>query len=162
MSVGGFSHIDESGRAKMVDVSGKSVTVRRARARGRVILQPGTIARISSATLPKGEALEAARLAGILAAKRTATLIPLCHPLPVDWIDVRIELAKNAALIEAEVKTHAATGAEMEALVAVSVAALTLYDMVKSVEPEAIITDIAVVEKSGGKSGRWLRKETPE
>jgi cyclic pyranopterin phosphate synthase len=146
----------------MVDVSGKLVTVRRARAHGRVLLRPGTIARISSATLPKGEALEAARLAGILAAKRTATLIPLCHPLPVDWIDVRIELAEGAALIEAEVKTHAATGAEMEALVAVSVAALTLYDMVKSVEPGAVITDIAVVEKSGGKSGRWLRKETPK
>ena len=154
-----LSHVDDRGRARMVDISGKETTARRALARATVVLKPSTVAQIAAAKLPKGDALEAARLAGILAAKRTAELIPLCHPIPLGWVEVTIELADNLARIQAEVKTHAPTGAEMEALVAVSVAALTLYDMVKAVDPEAVITDVCVVEKSGGKSGHWRRGE---
>ena len=161
-----LSHVDDRGRARMVDISGKETTARRALARATVVLKPSTVAQIaaaeskrSEAQLPKGNALEAARLAGILAAKRTAELIPLCHPIPLGWVEVTIELADNLARIQAEVKTHAPTGAEMEALVAVSVAALTLYDMVKAVDPEAVITNVCVVEKSGGKSGHWRRGE---
>ncbi len=154
-----LSHVDDRGRARMVDISGKETTARRALARATVVLKPNTVAQIAAAKLPKGDALEAARLAGILAAKRTAELIPLCHPIPLGWVEVTIELADNLARIQAEVKTHAPTGAEMEALVAVSVAALTLYDMVKAVDPEAVITDVCVVEKSGGKSGHWQRGE---
>ncbi len=154
-----LSHVDDRGRARMVDISGKETTARRALARATVVLKPNTVAQIAAAKLPKGDALEAARLAGILAAKRTAELIPLCHPIPLGWVEVTIELADNLARVQAEVKTHAPTGAEMEALVAVSVAALTLYDMVKAVDPEAVITDVCVVEKSGGKSGHWQRGE---
>ena len=154
-----LSHSDEAGRSRMVDVSGKEATARTGRARATVQLKSSTVAQLKETTLPKGDALEAARLAGILAAKRTAELIPLCHPVPLSWVDVRIELTESAASIEAEVKTHAPTGPEMEALVAVSVAALTLYDMVKSVDREAVITDVCVTEKAGGKSGRWVREE---
>ncbi len=159
MSVSDLSHVDDRGRARMVDISGKETTARRALARATVVLKPNTVAQIAAAKLPKGNALEAARLAGILAAKRTAELIPLCHPIPLGWVEVTIELADNLARIQAEVKTHAPTGAEMEALMAVSVAALTLYDMVKAVDPEAVITDVCVVEKSGGKRGHWQRGE---
>ncbi len=166
MSVSDLSHVDDRGRARMVDISGKETTARRALARATVVLKPSTVAQIAAAEskksetqLPKGNALEAARLAGILAAKRTAELIPLCHPIPLGWVEVTIELADNLARIQAEVKTHAPTGAEMEALVAVSVAALTLYDMVKAVDPEAVITNVCVVEKSGGRSGHWRRGE---
>ena len=155
----GLSHLDEEGRARMVDVSGKAPTVRTARARATVKLKPQTISQLTSGTLPKGNALEAARLAGILAAKRTAELVPLCHPLALDWVEVRITLSEGAAHIESEVKTRAPTGPEMEALTAASVAALTLYDMVKAVEPEAVISEVCVWEKSGGKSGRWRRGE---
>ena len=161
-----LSHIDDRGRARMADVSGKETTARRALAQATVILKPSTVAQIAAAEskrpetqLPKGNPLEAARLAGILAAKRTAELIPLCHPIPLGWVEVTIELADNLARIHAEVKTHAPTGAEMEALVAVSVGALTLYDMVKAADPGAVITDIRLLEKSGGKSGHWRRKE---
>ncbi len=159
MNVLDLSHLDDEGRSRMVDVSGKGATARTARARATVALKPGTMALLTEAALPKGNALEAVRLAGILAAKRTAELIPLCHPIPVSWIDVSIELTDEVARIESEVKTQAPTGPEMEALVAVSVAALTLYDMVKSVDREAVISDVRVVEKTGGKSGHWVREE---
>lgn len=154
-----LSHLDEEGRARMVDVSGKPATVRTARARATVRLKPETIGRLASGALPKGDALEAARLAGILAAKRTSELIPLCHPLPLDWVEVRITLLEAEVRVEAEVKTRAPTGPEMEALTAAAVAALTLYDMVKAVEPEAVISEVCVCEKTGGKSGRWSREE---
>jgi len=157
-----LSHLDEEGRSRMVDISGKEATARFAGARAMVCLAPATVRLITEGRVPKGNALETARLAGIMAAKRTAELIPLCHPIPISWVEVRIELSEAAAAIEAEVKTHAPTGAEMEALVAVSVAALTLYDMVKAVDREAVITDLCVVEKAGGKSGHWARKESGE
>jgi len=160
--VSDLTHVDPSGRARMVDVSGKEASARRARARATVLLKPSTVAQIRAVQLPKGDALEAARLAGILAAKRTAELIPLCHPLPLTWMDVRIELTDVGARINAEAKTNAPTGAEMEALVAASVAALTLYDMVKAVDPGASISDVCVVEKSGGKGGHWQREEVSE
>ena len=148
-----LSHIDASRRARMVDISGKSTSARRARARVTVLLKPSTVAQIRAVELPKGDVLEAVR---------TAELIPLCHPIPLTWVDVTIELTDASARIEAEVKTNAPTGAEMEALTAVSVAALTMYDMVKAVDPEACITDVCVVEKSGGKRGHWQREEVSE
>jgi cyclic pyranopterin phosphate synthase len=154
---GRLSHVDREGRARMVDVSAKRSTVRRARAAARLRLRPATVALITAGGLPKGPALEAARLAGILAAKHTAELVPLCHPIAIDWADVRIELGAAEVRLEAEVKTRAPTGAEMEALVAVSVAALTLYDMVKAVDRAACITDVCVLEKAGGRSGAWRR-----
>ena len=157
-----LSHVDDGGRARMVDISSKATSARRARARATVTLRPSTVSQIRAVQLPKGDALEAARLAGILAAKRTAELIPLCHPIPLTWVDVSIELMDASARITAEAKTNAPTGAEMEALTAASVAALTLYDMVKAVDPEACITDVCVVEKSGGASGEWRRREVNE
>jgi len=160
--VSDLSHIDDAGRARMVDISGKATSARRAQARATVVLKPTTISQVRAVELPKGDALEAARIAGILAAKRTAELVPLCHPIPLTWIDVSIELMDASARITAEAKTSAPTGAEMEALMGVSVAALTLYDMVKAVDPEACITGVCVIEKSGGTGGHWRRKEVCE
>lgn len=142
----------------MVDISGKSVTLRQASARGKVMLDAATIEVIKKNALPKGGVIETARIAGILAAKRTAELIPLCHPIPVTDVDVEIELAQSSVEVRAQVRTRARSGVEMEALVAVSVAALTVYDMVKAVCRGAAITDIRLIEKRGGKSGSWKRK----
>ena len=152
-----LTHLDSLGRAQMVDVSDKSETVRRAVARGRVLLAAATVHLLRDNAIPKGDALAVARIAGIMAAKRTSELIPLCHPLPVTKVMVNLEITDEGVEIEAEVRVTGRTGVEMEALTAVSVAALTLYDMVKAVDKGAVITDIRLEEKSGGKSGDFHR-----
>ncbi len=157
-----LSHLDDAGHARMVDVSDKDVTQREATARGRVVMQPSTLALIVEGRLPKGDVLATARIAGIMAAKRTHELIPLCHPLPISGVEVHLEPADasggagSAAIeIEATVRVTARTGVEMEALTAVSVAALTVYDMCKAVERGMSIEDVRVVAKSGGRSGTF-------
>ena len=154
---GKLSHIDESGAANMVDVSEKKVTARVATARGRVTMAEETLTLIREDGLKKGNALEVARLAGIMAAKQTSSLIPLCHPLPISKVEVHLapSTEESAIDIEATVKTTGQTGVEMEALTAVSVAALTLYDMAKAVDKAMHITDIRLTHKSGGKSGDY-------
>lgn len=146
----------------MVDTSEKPVTSRRAVASARVLISPGTVAAIRDHQTPKGDPLETARLAGIVAAKRTADLIPLCHPLPLTHIEVRAELQDGGVYLEAEVTTRAQTGVEMEALTAVSVAALTVYDMCKALDKAITITDIRLESKTGGKSGDYQRKVIPQ
>lgn len=150
-----FSHIDADGRARMVDVSGKAETVRVARVRAEVHLNAETMRLLVQKALPKGEVLGTARIAGVLAAKRTFELIPLCHPLPLDFADVtfRIDEAANVVHVEAEARTSARTGVEMEALIAAQVAAATIYDMCKAVQKDIRITNCRLVYKSGGKSG---------
>ena len=152
-----LSHLDEKGRARMVDVSTKEVTRRRAVAMGTVRMQASTLARILEGDLPKGDVLSVARTAGIMAAKRTADLIPLCHPLALNSIDVelRLDAENHAVIIEATAKVTGRTGVEMEALTAVSVAALTIYDMCKAADREMRIGDIHLTHKSGGKSGTY-------
>jgi cyclic pyranopterin phosphate synthase len=140
-----FSHVDETGAVRMVDVGAKPLSRRRAVARGSVLMAPATVARLGS--LPKGDALTTAQLAGIMAAKRASDLIPLCHPLPLTAIDVRLTVVEDGVGIEATVETTAQTGVEMEALTAVSVAALTVYDMAKAVDKGMSITGITVVSK---------------
>lgn len=152
-----LTHLREDGSAHMVDVSQKSETSRRAVARAVLVTRPDVVSAVLAGTLPKGEAVGTARIAGILAAKQTATLIPLCHPLPISSVAVDIEGAADRVTITATVATTARTGVEMEALTAATVAALTMYDMVKAVDKLASITDIAVIEKQGGKSGNWVR-----
>jgi cyclic pyranopterin phosphate synthase len=148
-----LTHIDEKGTARMVDVGGKPVTERRAVARGFVRLSPETVALVRDGKTPKGDVLAAARIAGIMAAKRTSELIPLTHPLPLTHVSVELTVNDDGIAIEATAATSAQTGVEMEALTAVTGAALTLYDMLKAVERGARITDIRLVEKSGGTSG---------
>jgi cyclic pyranopterin phosphate synthase len=152
-----LTHIDEQGRARMVDASEKPVTARRAIASARVSMSAATVAAIRSHSTPKGDPLETARLAGIVAAKRTAELIPLCHPLPLTHVEVRAELQDGGVYLEAEVSTRAQTGVEMEALTAVSVSALTVYDMCKALDKAITITDIRLESKTGGKSGHYQR-----
>ena len=152
-----LSHLDEEGRIRMVDVGAKAVTARTAEASGLVTMLPETVEAIRARRTPKGDPLEAARLAGILAAKRTAELIPLCHSLPLSHVEVRIELGAGGARITATASTSAQTGVEMEALTAVSVAALTLYDMCKAIDRRMTITEIRLERKSGGRSGEWRR-----
>ncbi len=156
-----LSHLDERGHARMVDVSSKDVTVREATARGRVLMRPETLARIVEGELPKGDVLATARIAGIMAAKRTHDLIPLCHPLPLSGITVELTPAHDPPAIEvqATVRTTSQTGVEMEALTAVSVAALTVYDMCKAVERTMQISDVRLVAKSGGRSGDYRADE---
>jgi len=156
-SEGGFSHLGDSGRARMVDVSGKPVTRRQAVASCRVLLSSSTTARL--AELPKGDAYAVSRLAGIQAAKRTAELIPLAHPLSLDNVDVEISIVEGGVEIRSLVVTTARTGAEMEALIACSTAALALYDMVKAVERGAVVTDLRLESKSGGASGDFHRSD---
>jgi len=154
-----LTHIDDKGRARMVDVSDKPVTARRACARGSLRMQPATLERILSGDLPKGDVLAVARTAGIMAAKRTSSVIPLCHPLPLDAVTVQFERQSDGVLrIESTVTVTARTGAEMEALVAVSVAGLTVYDMCKAVDRAMVLTDVMLLEKSGGRSGAWRRE----
>jgi cyclic pyranopterin phosphate synthase len=148
-------HIDRQGAARMVDVGAKAVTERRAVARGVLRVSRATIALVRDGTTPKGDVLAAARLAGIMAAKRTSDLIPLTHPLPLTHATVDLMLEPDGIAIKATVATSARTGVEMEALTAVAVAGLTLYDMLKSVERGAMLTDIHLVEKTGGKSGTY-------
>ena len=149
-----LSHVNEStGDVHMVDVGDKPLSRRRAVARGRVRMAPATAGRLRA--LPKGDALAVARIAGIQAAKRTSELIPLCHPLPISKVTIDFELGRDAVLVLATVKTRGVTGVEMEALTAASVAALSVYDMIKAVDKHAVLTDIKVLAKSGGKSGDW-------
>jgi cyclic pyranopterin phosphate synthase len=157
LSQQGLTHLDSGGEAQMVDVSAKVSTVRQASAAGLVRMEPETFAAIQSENAPKGDVLATARLAGIMAAKQTASLIPLCHPLPLHKIEVQITPLSQLPgyEIQATVKTKAETGVEMEALTAVSVAALTLYDMAKALEKSIQIESIHLVSKSGGKSGDY-------
>jgi cyclic pyranopterin monophosphate synthase len=153
-----LTHVDESGAARMVDVSGKQVTARVARASGRVVVSPTVVDLLRGEGVPKGDALGVARVAGIMAAKRTPDLVPLCHPLAISGVTVDLTVLDDAVHIVAEVRTTDRTGVEMEALTAVSVAALTLVDMVKAVDKGAVISDVRVEEKSGGRSGEWRRE----
>ncbi len=155
-----LTHLDEEGKARMVDVTDKPVTVRRAVAEAFISLSPATGALLAEGRLPKGNALETARLAGIMAAKRTPDLIPLCHPLLLSHVDVEAEAGDKGVRFIATVSTAGSTGVEMEALTAASVAALTLYDMVKAVEKGATIGRVRLLEKSGGKSGPYRRKQS--
>ncbi|MBM3524450.1 MAG: cyclic pyranopterin monophosphate synthase MoaC [Alphaproteobacteria bacterium] len=152
-----LTHFDADGRARMVDVTTKDVTDRVARARGSVIMAPETLARIRDGGIRKGDVLAVARLAGIMAAKRTHELVPLCHPLALTGVtvDLTTDVARSAVDIEAEVKTTGRTGVEMEALTAVSVTALTVYDMCKAIDRAMRLTEIRLVHKSGGKSGNF-------
>lgn len=152
-----LTHLDERGEARMVDVGDKPETARLAVARGRIEMQAETLSRLQDGSLPKGEVLPVARLAAIQAVKRTADLIPLCHPLRITGIEVRLTPlpAHNAVDIEVQVSAHDRTGVEMEALTAVTVAALTIYDMCKAVDRQMRITDVRLVEKRGGRSGNW-------
>ncbi|WP_335938110.1 cyclic pyranopterin monophosphate synthase MoaC [Streptomyces sp. PTD5-9] len=154
-----LTHIDETGAARMVDVSGKDVTARSARAGGRVLVSPRVVELLRGEGVPKGDALATARIAGIMGAKRTPELIPLCHPLAVSGVRVDLAVADDAVEITATVRTTDRTGVEMEALTAVSVAALTLIDMIKAVDKSAVITDVRVEEKSGGASGDYRRAD---
>ncbi|MEW2478409.1 cyclic pyranopterin monophosphate synthase MoaC [Mycobacterium sp. NPDC051198] len=153
----GLSHLDESGAAHMVDVTAKDVTKRIAVAVGTVRTRADVVALIASGGLPKGDALATARVAGILAAKRTPELIPLCHQLALTGVDVDFDARDTEVTVTATVRSTDRTGVEMEALTAVSVAALTLYDMIKAVDPAARIDDIKVLRKEGGKTGLWER-----
>ena len=157
MSAEPFSHLDRRGRAAMVDVSAKDTTRRVAQASCRVLLSGGTVERLEE--LPKGDALTVARVAGVQAAKSTATWVPLAHPLPLDQVEVEIEPGEGGVTIRSRVVVTARTGAEMEALTACAAAALALYDMVKSVERSAVITDLLLEAKSGGQSGEYQRGE---
>jgi cyclic pyranopterin phosphate synthase len=153
----GFTHFDQAGNAAMVDVSGKEVTARTATARARIVMAASTLAMIQQGSAKKGDVLGVARLAGIMGAKRTADLIPLCHPLPISSVKVDLETdaATNAVLIVATVRTTGQTGVEMEALTAASVAALTVYDMCKAVDRSMRIEGLRVTHKAGGKSGTF-------
>ena len=150
-----LTHVNARGEARMVDVGAKPATQRRAVARGLLRLSPATLALVRDGATPKGDVLAAARLAGIMAAKRTSELIPLTHPLPLTHAAVELSIERDGIAIEATIATDAKTGVEMEALTAVSVAGLTLYDMLKSVERGARLTDVRLVEKTGGKSGTY-------
>ena len=155
-----LTHFNDAGASRMVDVGAKEITRRVARAEGRVTMQPATLRLIVDRQLSKGDVFEVARLAGIMATKRTADLIPLCHPLGLDAAEVDFEVADERTIrFEARTRVQGRTGVEMEALTAVSVAALTIYDMCKSVDRGMTIGPIALLEKSGGKSGRYVRDE---
>ena len=154
----GLSHVDERGAARMVDVSGKAITVREAVAEGHVHMQPETLALIQEGGLPKGDVLAVARVAGIQGAKRTSDLIPMCHPLTLESVEVQAALEDDSTVrIESRVRCEGKTGVEMEAMTAASVAALTVYDMCKSAGKGIEITSIRLLEKRGGKSGSWKR-----
>ncbi|MBI3012096.1 MAG: cyclic pyranopterin monophosphate synthase MoaC [Elusimicrobia bacterium] len=155
-----FSHLDPQGHARMVDVSSKGATERFARASAFVRLQPSTLTALRSGRVPKGDVLTTAKIAGILAAKKTPDLIPLTHPLPLSHCEITFQYKPSGVSLTATVKTKAETGVEMEALTAVSVAALTVYDMIKSVEKGARIETIQLEEKTGGKSGHYKRNGT--
>ena len=152
-----FSHINEQGRAKMVDVTDKDETFREARAAGTVNVSTATMALIKSGGVKKGDVLSVAQVAGIMAAKKTSDVIPMCHPLMLSGVDISFELTETQIQIEASVKCKGSTGVEMEALNAVSTAALTIYDMCKAIQRDITITDIRLLYKSGGKSGVFRR-----
>ena len=150
-----LTHVDDRGQARMVDVSGKAVTVRRATARGRVLLSAEAVSALRGGTVPKGDALAVARIAGLQAAKRTPDLVPLAHPVAVHGVSVELDVVDDGVDVAATVLTADRTGVEMEALTSVTVAALALIDMVKALDKRARITDVRVVAKSGGRSGDW-------
>ncbi|MBV9831463.1 MAG: cyclic pyranopterin monophosphate synthase MoaC [Marmoricola sp.] len=152
-----LTHLDDSGAARMVDVSAKEPTARTARASGRVLVSAEVVALLRGEGVPKGDALAVARVAGIMAAKRTPDLVPLCHPLALSSVEVDLQVEDDAVAITATVRTTDRTGVEMEALTAVSVAGLTVVDMVKAVDKAAVITDVRVEEKTGGQSGSYRR-----
>jgi len=152
-----LSHVDDTGKARMVDVGGKPVTDREALARGEITMSAAALALIRRGAVAKGDPLQTARLAGIMAAKQTASLIPLCHPLALTHVSVELTPTRRGYRIQARVRTASQTGVEMEALTAVSVAALTIYDMVKAVDKEMVIGDICLIEKKGGRSGHYRR-----
>ncbi|MGI8448025.1 MAG: cyclic pyranopterin monophosphate synthase MoaC [Streptosporangiaceae bacterium] len=152
-----LSHLDQSGHARMVDVSGKDVTARQASASGRVLLSEKAVRALRAGEVPKGDALAVARIAGIQGAKKTPDLIPLCHPIGLHAVTVELEVQDDGVAITAMARTADRTGVEMEALTSVTVAALALIDMIKAVDPAAVITDVRVDEKTGGKTGRWRR-----
>ena len=159
MSGDGLTHLDEDGRLKMVDVGEKEKTARVARVRGEIRMRPETVALISANKVAKGNVLEAARLAGIMAAKRTGELIPLCHPLNITAIEVQFVVGEDRVEVEAEVKIDDRTGVEMEALTAASVALLTIYDMCKGADRGMVISELRLMEKRGGRSGVYKREE---
>jgi cyclic pyranopterin phosphate synthase len=152
-----LTHVDSTGAARMVDVSGKDATAREAVAAGRVLLSPEVVALLRGDGVPKGDTLAVARLAGIMGAKQTSTLIPLCHPLALSSVTVDLEVVDDGVEVTATVRTTDRTGVEMEALTAVAVAGLTVIDMVKAVDKRASVTDVRVLRKSGGKSGEFVR-----
>ncbi len=155
-----LSHLDAQGKARMVDVGDKPVTAREALARGEITMSATALRLIRTGALAKGDPLQVARLAGIMAAKKTAELIPLCHPLPLTHVRVELTPIRRGYRIEARVRTTSQTGVEMEALTAVAVAALTIYDMTKAVDKGMVIGDICLIEKKGGRSGHYRRKGT--
>jgi cyclic pyranopterin phosphate synthase len=154
-----LSHIDDEGRIQMVDTSSKSATTRHAVASARVLMSGETVKALREHRTPKGDPLEAARLAGIMAAKRTADLIPLCHPLPLTHVDVKASIEDYGVRLESSASTNAQTGVEMEALVAASVAALTIYDMCKALDKGITISEVRLESKTGGKSGDYKRTD---
>lgn len=157
MSDKNLTHIDQDGNAHMVDVSDRAVTTRTATAAGQVLLSQEVVAMLRDNSVPKGDVLSTARIAGIMGAKKTPELIPLCHPLAIHGVDLDLVAVDSGVEITATVKTVDRTGVEMEALTAVSVAALTVIDMVKAIDPAAVITDVGVVTKDGGRNGLWSR-----
>jgi cyclic pyranopterin phosphate synthase len=157
MSEPRLTHVDETGAARMVDVTAKAVTARVATAAGRVLVSPEVVALLRGAGMPKGDAIAVARIAGIMGAKRTPDLIPLCHPLALHGVTVDVEVTDDAVELTATARTADRTGVEMEALTSVAVAGLTVIDMVKAVDPRATITDVRLLSKSGGKKGDWVR-----
>ncbi len=152
-----FPHLDASGGARMVDVSGKEVTVRTATAAGRLVVSPAVVALLRGPGVPKGDALAVARVAAVLGAKKVPDLVPLCHPVALHGVEVGLEVTDEAVEIRVTARTADRTGIEMEALTAVAVAGLTLHDMVKAVDPAAVLTDVRLLEKTGGRSGTWSR-----
>jgi cyclic pyranopterin monophosphate synthase len=152
-----FTHVDAAGHARMVDVSAKDVTARSATASGKVLLSPQAVAALREGSVPKGDALAVARIAALQGAKRTPDLIPLCHPIALHAVTADLMVEDDGVTIQVTARTADRTGVEMEALTAVSIGALTLIDMVKAIDPEAVISDVKLLEKAGGKSGRWSR-----
>jgi cyclic pyranopterin phosphate synthase len=151
----GLTHIDEAGAARMVDVGGKAITAREAVATGRITMSPAAAAAIGAGTAKKGDVLAVARVAGIMAAKRTSDLIPLCHPLPLTKVEIDLAVDATGVTATATASTEGKTGVEMEALTAATVTLLTIYDMAKAIDKTMVLSDIRVVAKSGGKSGNW-------
>lgn len=152
-----FTHLNEGGNAHMVDTSNRDVTLRTARTSAKVLISPLVIEEIRNQATPKGDVIATSRIAGIMAAKKTSELIPLCHPIQINKVEIDFEIRNDVVVIEAQVTTVDRTGVEMEALTAVAVAGLTLIDMIKSMDPRASITEIQLVSKSGGKNGDWTR-----
>ena len=153
-----LTHLNEAGEVHMVDIGGKDVTDREAVAEAHVVMSEGLVSRFFAGDLPKGEAAAVARIAGIAAAKKTADLIPLCHPIPLSGVDIGLEPSGHGIRVLATVRTTGRTGVEMEAMTAVSVAALTIYDMVKGVERGVTVESVRLLKKSGGRSGTWERE----